>query len=432
MITAAALALALAAASSTSAPTPTATPTPTPAALSADELFEQALAAQQAADWPRYRDLVEATVGRLPDPSRLLYRLAGARLLAGDRAGALEALRRQVDAGFDRDPRPDPVFAPLAEDPAFRAAIERMLALREPLVRSSEGFRLDRGDLIEGIAHDPETGSIFLSSVRERRILRRTREGAVSEFVASGAHGLRGALGLAVDAPRRLLWVVSSGLPHAAGLAADERERSTLLAFHIDRGTLERRIDAPAGGHLWNDLEVAPDGTVYASDPAGKAIHHVRADGAVTTLVEGHGLRSPGGLALSADGALLYVADWVVGLAVVDVRSGALHWLAAPAAATTLGIDGLRLDGRGLVAIQNGVPPARVQRFALGPDGRSLAGAETLERAHPGYDEPTLGVVVGPDLWYVANSHWPKFGEDGALVAGAELSPTVVLRLPLR
>jgi len=73
-----------------------------------------------------------------------------------------------------------------------------------------------------------------------------------------------------------------------------------------------------------------------------------------------------------------------------------------------------------------------VQRFALGTSGRSLAGAETLERAHPGYDEPTLGVVIGPDLWYVANSQWPKFGADGALAPGAELSPTVVLRLPLR
>lgn len=425
MIFAAALVLALA------ADLPAAPP-PAPAKPSPEALFQQALAAQQAADWPRYRELIEATVADLHDASRLYYRLAGARLLAGDRAGALEAFRRQVDTGIDRDPRPDPVFAPLAEDPAFRAEIERMLKLREPLARSTEAFRLDRGDLIEGIAFDTETGSFFLSSVRERRILRRSKEGAVSEFVPPGGHGLRAALGIAVDAPRRLLWVVSAGLPHASGLAAEQRDRSTLLAFHLDRGTVERRIDAPAGEHLWNDLELAPDGTVYASDPSGRAIHRIALDGTVSTLVEGQGLRSPGGLALSPGGAFLYVADWAAGLAVVEVTTGALLWLKAPPDSTTVGVDGLRWQGRALVAIQNGVQPARVQRFELGDDGRTLARAETLERAHSGYDEPTLGVVVGPDLWYVANSQWSKFGADGALAPGAELAPTLVLRLPLR
>jgi len=431
MIFAAALALALAADLPATATPPAATPPPA-AKPAPEELFQQALAAQQASDWPRYRELLEATVADLHDASRLFYRLAGARLLTGDRAGAIEAFRRQVDAGIDRDPRPDPVFAPLADDPAFRAEVERMLALREPLVRSTEAFRLDRGDLVEGIAVDLQTGSLFLSSVRERRILRRTKEGVVSDFVPSGGQGLRAALGIAVDTPRRLLWVVSAGLPHAAGLPAEQRDRSTLLAFHIDRGTVEKRIDAPAGDHLWNDLEVAPDGTVYASDPAGRAIHRVAPDGSVSTIVEGQGLRSPGGLALSPGGAFLYVADWTVGLAVVEVATGALQWLKAPPQATTVGIDGLRWHGRALIAIQNGVSPARVQRFEFGDDGRTLGRAETLERAHPGYDEPTLGVVLGPDLWYVANSQWPKFGEDGALAPGAELAPTLVLRLPLR
>ena len=425
MIPLALLALALA--------TPPAPPSAAPAAAAApapEELFQQALEAQKAGDGPRYRDLLERTVAGLPDASRLYYRLAGARLLAGDRAGALAALRLQVDAGIDRDPRPDPAFAPLLEDPAFRAEVERMLRLREPLARASEAFRLERGDLIEGIAHDEKTGAIFLSSVRERRIVRRERDGTLSELVAAGAHGLAAALGLAVDAPGRRLWVVSAGLPHAAGHDPAERERSALLAFDLDRGTLLRRVAAPAGA-LWNDLELAPDGTVSASDPARQAIDRVAPDGAVTPLVAGQGLRSPGGLALSADGARLYVADWTKGLAVVDLASGRLEWMKAPPGATTLGIDGLRRRGDALVAIQNGVQPARIQRFTLAGNGRALAGAEMLERARPDWDEPTLGTLVGGELWYVANSHWPKFDENGALAAGSSLEPTLVLRLPL-
>ncbi len=441
MIFAATLALALALA----ADLPAAAPAPPPAADAAaapasrpeapagrspEALFQQALAAQKASDWPRYRDLLEQTIAGLHDPSRLWYRLAAARLLAGDRAGALEAFKRQVDAGIDRDPRTDPDFAALLEDPAFRADVDRMLKLREPVAHATEAFRLDRGDLIEGIAHDPVSGTVFLSSVRERRILRRGRAGEPTEFVSSGELGLRAALGLAVDRERRLLWIVSSGLPQAVGLPADQLQRSSLLALHIDRGTIEKRIEAPAGA-LWNDLELAPDGAVYASDPAGRAIHKVGKDGSVTTLVHDQGLRSPGGLALSADGTLLYVADWTVGLAAVELRSGRLRWLDSPADTTTVGIDGLRRRGETLIAIQNGVHPPRIQRFVLGPGGRSILRAETLERGRPDWDEPTLGAILGDEFWYVANSQWPKFDENGALAAGAVLEPTLILTLPL-
>lgn len=414
-------------------PAPAATPGPklvAPAGTSPEQLFQQALAAQKASDWPRYRDLLEQTVNSLHDPSRLWYRLATARLLAGDRPGALAALARMVDAGVDRDPRPDPVFAPLLGDPAFEAEVARMLTLREPVARATEAFRLDRGDLIEGIAHDPVSGTVFLSSVRERRILRRGRSGEPTEFVASGELGLRAALGIAVDRERRLLWIVSSGLPQAAGLPADQLQRSSLLALHIDRGTVEKRIDAPAGA-LWNDLELAPDGVVYASDPAGRAIHRIGKDGSVTTLVQDQGLRSPGGLALSADGTVLYVADWTVGLAAVELRSGRLRWLDSPADTTTVGIDGLRRRGDTLIAIQNGVHPPRIQRFVLAPGGRSIQRAETLERARPDWDEPTLGAILGDELWYVSNSQWPKLDEKGALLPGAAFEPTVILSLPL-
>jgi hypothetical protein len=57
--------------------------------------------------------------------------------------------------------------------------------------------------------------------------------------------------------------------------------------------------------------------------------------------------------------------------------------------------------------------------------------AEVLERGHPRYDEPTLGVLVGDDMYYVANSQWERFGEDGRVANPESLEPPVVLRLRL-
>ena len=59
------------------------------------------------------------------------------------------------------------------------------------------------------------------------------------------------------------------------------------------------------------------------------------------------------------------------------------------------------------VGIQNGVTPHRVVRLRArrrpAPHRRA---SSVLERARPDYAEPTLGVVVDGDLYYVANSQW--------------------------
>jgi hypothetical protein len=57
--------------------------------------------------------------------------------------------------------------------------------------------------------------------------------------------------------------------------------------------------------------------------------------------------------------------------------------------------------------------------------------ARVLERAHPRYQEPTLGVMVEGELFYIANSQWERFGQDGGIDDSTPLERPVVLRLPL-
>lgn len=411
---------------------------PPPAAdlAGAMQAFTAGMEAKERKDFAQYRADIERAVLLLPDPSRLLYRLAVARLLAGDPAAAVAAYRQQVDAGIARDPRADAELAALLPDPAFQAALARLDALPAPVVASAVAFELPVRDLIEGIAHDAKTGSFFFSSVAQRKVLRRTKDGQVSDFVPTGAHGLLSALGIAVDGEHRRLWVLSAGLPQTAELKKADRNKSALLAFDLDTGAWQKTFDAPPGDRSWNDLELAADGSVLVSDPAAKAILRVKPDGGILTLLAGEEfLGSPGGLALSADGRLLYVADWTNGLGVLDLQAAgpaAWSWMRPPAGSTVLGIDGLRRVGDRLIAIQNGVYPPRIQSFRLAADGRSLTAAKTLEKNLPEWDEPTLGVVVDGALFYVANSHWPAFpGDESAPTDTTKLAPTAIRRLPL-
>jgi hypothetical protein len=105
--------------------------------------------------------------------------------------------------------------------------------------------------------------------------------------------------------------------------------------------------------------------------------------------------------------------------------------LPCPDTLAALGIDGLYWLDAKLIGIQNGMDPARVLRLTLGPKGDRLTQAEVLERAHPLHADPTLGTIVGRDLYYIANSQWERFGEDGTDAAPDSLKPPTVLRLRL-
>ena len=98
---------------------------------------------------------------------------------------------------------------------------------------------------------------------------------------------------------------------------------------------------------------------------------------------------------------------------------------------TSLGCDGIVWDRGGIIAIQNGVAPARVVRFALDPTGRRFVRAETIDRNFVQADEPTIGEIVGGDFVYVANSNWEKYDGAGAMTAGARLARPVLLAVPL-
>jgi sugar lactone lactonase YvrE len=396
-------------------------------------LYREALAAREARDVAGYRGKLEEAARALPDPANLWFRLAGARALVGERELAFAALEAQVAAGIHRaDFETHADLAPLRGQQRWAPLAAAHAKLAESVTASEILFRLpERELLVEGIARDAASGDLFFSSVRQRKIVRRAADGALSTFAVVAGKLPGSPLGIAVDAGRRRLWVVTAGLPQGENLPAEEKERSALAAFDLETGELALRVDAPAGA-LLNDLALAADGTVYASDPGRGAVVRWRpAATALEEVVAPGTLVSPGGLALAPDGSTLHVADWGYGLAAFDLASGALRWLTPPAGAATLGIDGLVRDGDALLAIQNGVAPARVVRFLLGTNGVDLQRAELLERAHPDWVEPTLGLVFDDALLYVGSSQWPRFPEDGSAPDPSTLVESAIHRLRL-
>ena len=106
--------------------------------------------------------------------------------------------------------------------------------------------------------------------------------------------------------------------------------------------------------------------------------------------------------------------------------------LADAASSTSLGVDGLVWYHNSLIGIQNGVAPARVVRFHLDASGTRIVRQEILDRNSDVADEPTIGVVIGSEYVYVANSQWEKHDDNGVRLTGAALISAVLLSISLK
>jgi sugar lactone lactonase YvrE len=379
--------------------------------------------AHQSGDWASMLTHAEGLVRLAPNSTRAQYNLACAQSRNDQAEKAVATLDRLARRGVYFDVGADEDLAALRTRADFAATQARFAELLTPLGHATEAFRLTEKDLLtEGITRDPVSGDFFVGSVHQGRILR-VRPGRPAKDFASG---LDAVLGLAVDAPRKTLWACTSAMAENVRFEKAREGQAALQAFDLGTGQAGRRIALTgAGPHNCNDLTVARDGTVYVSDSTVGKVLILKPRAAELSLLAETG--SPQGLALSADEKDLFVADYGAGLARIDVASGKVVLLDGPADAALGGIDGLVRHGNVLVGIQNGIRPHRV--IGLEVEGDRVAKVAVLERSHAAFEEPTLGVLDGHDLYFIANSQWESFG--GGKVATDKLREPVVLKLAL-
>jgi len=369
-------------------------------------------------------------------PSQPAYLGLVAQLAAQlhDTAQVVLALTRLADLGTAYPVERDPALAGLRNMAGVRRALERMAAVTAPLPTSLHAATIGPPDFFaEGIAMGPD-GSIYVGSIRHGRILRRRPDGSTTDLL-SGQDSLWAVSGLAIAPDSQSLWATSNAIPQMAGFDSTKDGGAELVQVALDgSGVIARHpVGRDVGGAMLGDLLVGPGGEVYASDTRGQAIWRLATRGSAPEIIARHPLlRSPQGLVMAADETTLIVADYSHGLLRIDPGTGSVSPLESPGGVTMLGIDGLARHGRDLIAIQNGGVVPRVIRIRLDPGERAIVGIEVLDRNVAIADEPTLGVVVGDQFYYVANSQWEKRDEGGTPRPGAALAPTIVLRLPLR
>jgi hypothetical protein len=167
------------------------------------------------------------------------------------------------------------------------------------------------------------------------------------------------------------------------------------------------RYEIPAAGaHELGDMTLSAAGDAYVSDGKGSVFVVRHAEDRLELLIAPGAFRSPQTPALSAHGARLFVPDYSRGIAIVTLAGKTWKLLEHPSDLSLGGIDGLYMEGRTLIAIQNGTAPERLIRMHLDASLNRVLRWETMEANWAGLGDPTHGVRVGKRFYFIANSGW--------------------------
>jgi hypothetical protein len=390
--------------------------------------------AYQEKDYAAFLEGMKQAAALRPNHPRLMYNLSVAYALNGNRAEALAWLDRVARMGLVVPAATDDDFNSVSDTGEFKAILEKLRRNALPAGRGVPAFNVrEKGLVPESVAYDPPTKTFYLSSIYRRKILRVGANGAATDF-ATERDGLWSVFGMKVDAARRLLWAATAAHPQMTNFRREEDGTSALLKFDLRTGRLLKKYLLPnkPKAHLLGDLAINSRGDVFATDTISPAVYVVRrARDELETFLEDEAFVSPQGLDFTPDERGLFMADYSKGIFLINLETKSVASVEPPSDATLIGIDGLYFHRGSLIGVQNGVTPERVVRLTLSEDLRRISRFELLAANDPAFDEPTLGVLVKDDFYFIADSQWGAIDRQGQLAPADKLREPVVLKIRL-
>lgn len=398
------------------------------------QYVQQAQAAYKDKNYPLLIQNMKQALALRPNYGLYTYYIAIGYALDGNREEAIGWLNRLAEMGLVYNVAANEDFKSLRETNEFKAVLDKFRRNAQPSGNSVTAFTFaEKGLVPEGLAYDPVEGTFYIGSVYKRKIVKVNAAGEAKDFSAP-ADGLWSVMGMRVDAARRLLWVCTASHQQMMNYDAAEKGLSGIYKYNLKTGELLKKYLLPSQvkGHWLGDLVLNSQGDVFATDSVSPAIYFLnRKTDSLELFLESNAFVNPQGLAFSADGKRLFMADYLKGVFAIDVKTKALSLLTPAGGSTMLGIDGLYYHRGKLIAVQNGVNPNRLVQMSLDKRAASITRFEVLEANNPSFDEPTLGVLDGDNLFYIANSQWGMIDEKGNLGAEDKLKQPIIMKLKL-
>jgi sugar lactone lactonase YvrE len=269
-------------------------------------------------------------------------------------------------------------------------------------------------------------GAVYIGSVAEGAIYRAMPgSGEAAQWIAPHTAGLAGVFGVLADDASGTLWACSGSL--AMPGSSTEPKPSVLHAFDLATGEPKGHYALPTEGASCNDIAVAADGTVYATDTANMQVVRLAPGGDALSVWSPEGAFGPKGGVL--DGIAIVDGRVLVNtLATSKLFAVAVGQDGSAGDATEITLDrplerpdGMRAFGKnGLLIAEGGA--ARLSRIVLDGDTGHVT---TVSQ---GFADGPVAVTVVDGMAYVLQGQFKAMRAE----ANAELPPITAVGVPVR
>jgi len=149
-----------------------------------------------------------------------------------------------------------------------------------------------------------QDGSLYFGSTAKGTIYRAAPGASQAEpWIQASTAGLTNVLGVLADDKTNTLWVCQNNTGGRGG--APVVGQTALRSFDLKTGAPKGTFPFPTNGGVCNDMAVASDGTVYATESFNNRVHRLRPGAtALDVWITDPQLAAVDGVALLADGAV--------------------------------------------------------------------------------------------------------------------------------
>lgn len=378
------------------------------------KMYNASLRAYKSKDYKTFLELAQKLDSLRPFHPTYTYNLASAYALTNDSDKAIATLHKLVLMDNTSAFETDADFKSLQEYDGFKAVVALKEAQNTKMATSKSVVTLSEKELHpEGLIYLSKSKTWLASSVRKRKIVAfDIKTGQCKDWF--NYEKTLAVLALKADANEQFLWVATAALPQMENFDKKLNGRAEVLKIDIKTKQVIKAF-AVDGIHVFGDLIVAKNGVVYVSDSSKPLVYKIEND-AISEFVsfetDGYNLQ---GLAFNEQQNKLFVADYLKGIAVIDIATKTKTWLSFPDGTTAKGIDGLVFYKNALVAVQNGAKPIRVTQFQLNALQDTISGFKIIDNNRPEFNEPALTTLVGAKLYFFGNSPWNAYDKKDVL-----------------
>ncbi len=375
------------------------------------EYYRESIKAYEAENWPVFLEMTLKADSLRPNHRSFLYNLAVAYVLNEKPEKAVETLIYRSDFYADGEILADSEFEGLHGLKSWNKLESKILGYNELIDYSELVFTIKKDDFHpEGIAYSEAENRFYLTDIRNGLIFSFAKDGSDEKIeIDLKEHGYWSAVGIAIKGEK--LWITTAAFENFSGYRQNLDGRSAVLCFNMESHKLEKVYEVE-GEHIFGDLTISGDGTLYVTDSKYPLVYRIsEQDSSLQALISSSRWYNLQGLAVSGDSRYLYVSDYITGIYRVNVSNGNMEPLISENHLLR-GSDGIYQKNGNLILLQNGTLPVRILSIQLDEEGLGIPETLAYEvQSTLGLTEPTLGVWVGSDLYYIGNSPWQYYEE---------------------